>query len=52
MLCGESPPHSTPPQDYWCAYAESWTTVKAAYHLTVTDAEKAKLADMLTTCPA
>ncbi|MFE9121413.1 HNH endonuclease family protein [Streptomyces sp. NPDC007172] len=49
----QSPDQWAPPaKDYWCAYAESWTTVKAAYHLTVTDAEKAKLADMLTTCPA
>ncbi|MYV95350.1 DUF1524 domain-containing protein [Streptomyces sp. SID1034] len=49
----QSPDQWAPPaKDYWCAYAESWTTVKAAYQLTVTDAEKAKLGDMLATCPA
>ena len=39
-----------PLQSDWCAYATDWITVKHYYRLTVTDAEKAALADMLTRC--
>jgi hypothetical protein len=39
-----------PRQDYWCAYAQSWITVKAYWHLSVTTDEKAALAEMLGTC--
>ncbi|MFG2037983.1 HNH endonuclease family protein [Dactylosporangium sp. NPDC048998] len=39
-----------PSHDYWCTYAQSWVTVKAYYKLTVTQAEKTALADMLATC--
>jgi hypothetical protein len=37
-------------RDYWCKYAEDWVTVKHYWRLSVTDAEKAALADMLETC--
>ena len=39
-----------PQQDYWCAYAQSWITVKSYWHLSVTTDEKSALADMLGTC--
>ncbi|MFI6054574.1 HNH endonuclease family protein [Streptomyces violascens] len=49
----QSPDQWAPPaKDYWCAYAESWTAVKATYKLTVTQAEKAKLTEMLNMCAA
>ncbi len=35
---------------YWCTYAERWIAVKAYWQLTVTQSEKAALADMLGTC--
>jgi hypothetical protein len=41
-----------PAKTYWCAYARSWISVKATYELTVTDAEKSELGDMLGTCPS
>lgn len=34
----------------WCQYAADWVAVKARYELTVTEAEKAALADMLKPC--
>ncbi|HEY0699609.1 MAG TPA: HNH endonuclease family protein [Micromonospora sp.] len=37
-------------RDYWCQYAEDWITVKLHWRLSVTQAEKAALADMLETC--
>lgn len=39
-----------PAKTYWCTYARSWTTVKAAYDLTVTEAERDMLTEMLDTC--
>ncbi|MFF9220783.1 HNH endonuclease family protein [Streptomyces viridosporus] len=39
-----------PAKTYWCTYARSWTTVKAAYDLTVTEAERDMLTGMLDTC--
>ncbi|MFE1952651.1 MULTISPECIES: HNH endonuclease family protein [Streptomyces] len=39
-----------PAKSYWCAYARSWTAVKATYALTVTEAEKNTLTEMLDTC--
>ncbi|GAA2351141.1 GmrSD restriction endonuclease domain-containing protein [Dactylosporangium salmoneum] len=39
-----------PSHTYWCTYAQNWVTVKAFYKLTVTQAEKTALADMLATC--
>ncbi|MEV8510976.1 HNH endonuclease family protein [Dactylosporangium sp. NPDC051484] len=39
-----------PNHDYWCTYAQSWVTVKAYYKLSVTQAEKTALTDMLATC--
>ncbi|PGH06876.1 hypothetical protein GX51_02121 [Blastomyces parvus] len=35
---------------YHCEYASMWVKVKSVYELTITDAEKAALADMLGTC--
>ena len=40
-----------PNRDYWCQYAQDWITVKHYWELSVTEPEKATLADMLTTCP-
>lgn len=43
----------TPPNPAWrCGYARITITVKAAYQLNVTTAERAALGDLLTTCPA
>ncbi|WP_238017511.1 HNH endonuclease family protein [Dactylosporangium sp. AC04546] len=39
-----------PNKAYWCTYAQSWITVKAYYKLTVSQAEKSALTDMLATC--
>jgi hypothetical protein len=35
---------------YWCEYAKRWITVKRYWRLTVTTAEKSKLAEMLEIC--
>ncbi|EKD18334.1 uncharacterized protein L3040_004711 [Drepanopeziza brunnea f. sp. 'multigermtubi'] len=35
---------------FHCTYAKSWTKVKSAYNLTITDEEKEALASMLDTC--
>ncbi|GIG58899.1 hypothetical protein Lfu02_32710 [Longispora fulva] len=39
-----------PSRAYWCSYAESWITVKSYWQLTVTEAERTALTDMLGTC--
>lgn len=39
-----------PNRDYWCEYAENWIAVKHHWKLTVTQAEKAALGDMLDSC--
>ncbi|MFI9626087.1 HNH endonuclease family protein [Streptomyces sp. NPDC052042] len=39
-----------PSKTYWCTYARSWVSVKATYELSVTEAEKDKLGEMLDTC--
>jgi hypothetical protein len=39
-----------PNRSYWCTYAQNWVTVKTYYKLSVTQAEKTALADMLATC--
>ena len=40
-----------PLEDYWCAYAIDWITVKNNWQLTVTEAEYEALRDMLAACP-
>ncbi|MEV4317311.1 HNH endonuclease family protein [Actinocrispum sp. NPDC049592] len=40
-----------PAQGFWCTYARDYVTVKAAYKLTVDQAEHDALAQMLGTCP-
>ncbi|MGW1926025.1 GmrSD restriction endonuclease domain-containing protein [Streptomyces massasporeus] len=39
-----------PSQAYWCTYARAWVSVKSDYELSVTEAEKDALTDMLGTC--
>ncbi len=39
-----------PSKTYWCAYGRAWTSVKATYELSVTEAEKDMLGQMLGTC--
>ncbi|MGY0231223.1 HNH endonuclease family protein [Longispora urticae] len=39
-----------PSRSYWCSYAESWINVKSHWQLTVTEAERTALTDMLGTC--
>jgi hypothetical protein len=39
-----------PSEAFWCTYATDWISVKRTYQLTVTEAEKNALADMLTHC--
>jgi Protein of unknown function (DUF1524) len=47
----QSPDQWQPPsKTYWCTYARSWVAVKSAYELSVTEAEKNKLGQMLDTC--
>ncbi len=47
----QDPSQWKPPyRGYWCRYAQSWIAVKRYWQLTVTDAEKAALMDMLRTC--
>lgn len=36
--------------EYWCTYARAWIDVKYVYQLTITDAEKSALGEMLGTC--
>ncbi|MQA05479.1 MAG: DUF1524 domain-containing protein [Streptosporangiales bacterium] len=49
---GDSDPSEWKPEntDYWCVYSRSWVDVKYVYDLTVTDAEKGALEEMLATC--
>jgi hypothetical protein len=47
----QTPDQWKPPlESNWCQYASAYTDVKYTYDLTVTDAEKGALADMLATC--
>ncbi|WP_433894689.1 HNH endonuclease family protein [Streptomyces sp. CA-111067] len=47
----QSPDQWAPPlRSYWCTYSRAWTHIKTLYALTVTDAEKTRLAEMLNTC--
>ncbi|MFI6642711.1 HNH endonuclease family protein [Streptomyces sp. NPDC050504] len=39
-----------PAKESWCQYGRAWTTVKSHYELTVTEAERTKLGEMLDTC--
>ncbi|KNE82509.1 hypothetical protein ADZ36_10800 [Streptomyces fradiae] len=39
-----------PAKTYWCTYSRAWTAVKAEYGLSVTEAEKGMLTEMLDTC--
>lgn len=39
-----------PLESHWCEYSRAFTHVKFVYELTVNDAEKAALSDMLGTC--
>ncbi|NJP99166.1 HNH endonuclease family protein [Streptomyces zingiberis] len=39
-----------PSEGYWCTYARAWVSVKSGYELSVTEAEKDTLTDMLGTC--
>ncbi|MFJ2723053.1 HNH endonuclease family protein [Streptomyces sp. NPDC087437] len=39
-----------PSKPYWCTYARAWVSVKATYELSVTEAEKNTLTEMLGTC--
>ncbi|OLT38771.1 hypothetical protein BJF85_08290 [Saccharomonospora sp. CUA-673] len=48
---GDSDPSEWQPiSSYHCTYASMWITVKHEYELTVHEAEKASLKDMLSTC--
>jgi len=40
-----------PARGFWCTYAQDYVTVKAAYQLTIDQAEHDALAEMLGTCP-
>jgi len=47
----QDPSEWKPPlRSYWCQYAKDWVTVKAHWKLTVTQAEKDALQEMLETC--
>ncbi|MEU3272386.1 HNH endonuclease family protein [Saccharomonospora sp. NPDC006951] len=47
----QSPEAWKPPaESYWCTYASMWISVKHKWELTVNDAEKAALSEMLETC--
>lgn len=41
-----------PAKAYWCVYGRAWVSVKSTYELTVTEAEKRELDEMLDTCEA
>ncbi|MFL6115056.1 MAG: HNH endonuclease family protein [Catenulispora sp.] len=49
---GDQDPSTWKPKETgsWCVYAEDWIAVKSRWKLTVTDAEKAALTDMLEKC--
>ncbi len=38
-------------KDYWCEYAQNWTSIKNTWGLTVTSFEQSALNEMLDTCP-
>ena len=40
-----------PRREYWCTYARDWVAVKSYWRLSVTEAEKLALKEMLETCP-
>jgi hypothetical protein len=47
----QDPSQWKPPyRGYWCEYAQDWIAVKRHWELTVTEAEKKALVDMLGTC--
>jgi hypothetical protein len=47
----QDPSQWKPPyRGYWCEYAQNWVAVKRYWQLTVTEAEKTTLIDMLGTC--
>jgi hypothetical protein len=47
----QDPAHWKPPsRSYWCTYAQQYVTVKAAYQLSVDQAEHDALAEMLAAC--
>jgi hypothetical protein len=47
----KSPDQWKPPSTgYWCTYASMWVAVKHKFNLTVNDAEKSALTDMLGKC--
>ncbi|MFJ6384636.1 HNH endonuclease family protein [Kitasatospora sp. NPDC092039] len=39
-----------PLRSYWCTYSRAWTDIKHTYGLSITDAEKTALVEMLDTC--
>lgn len=49
---GDQDPSTWKPlvEDYWCTYASMWVGVKSKWQLTINDAEKGALTDMLATC--
>jgi Protein of unknown function (DUF1524) len=47
----KAPDQWKPPlESFWCVYAQDWITVKRYYQLTITEAEKSALSDMLNRC--
>jgi hypothetical protein len=47
----QSPDTWKPPlESYWCTYAEMWIASKHKWELTINEAEKSALEDMLNTC--
>ncbi len=40
-----------PNENYWCEYAQNWTSIKNTWGLTVTSFEQSALNEMLDTCP-
>ncbi|MCF6469202.1 HNH endonuclease [Nonomuraea sp. MG754425] len=47
----QSPDQWRPPlRSYWCTYSRAWIDVKSRYELTVTEAERDALGEMVGTC--